>query len=115
MKDTIKRRYILKKVIPSILLVVAVFVGIIRINIINTKTLSPLGNTKENYNIVSEEFGKDFSNFIKDNSIVKIYCNKDDDILVRINDSNYKIKTSLSFLDDIEEKINELIDYVKNI
>lgn len=114
MKD-IKKRYILKKVIPSIILLIAVFAGIIKINITNTKTLSPLGNTKENYDIVSEEFGKDFSNFIKDNCMLKIYCDKDDDVLVRINDSNYKINTNLSFLDGVKKKIDELMDYAKNI
>lgn len=40
---------------------------------INTKALSPLGNTNENYKLVSNEFGEDFSNFIKDNSFLKIY------------------------------------------
>lgn len=114
MKD-IKKRYILRKVIPSLLLLIAVFAGIIKINITNTKTLSPLGNTKENYDIVSEEFGEDFSNFIKDNSMLKIYCNKDDDVLVRINDSNFKIKTSLPFLNDIKKKFDELMNYAKNI
>ena len=47
--------------------------GIITINIINTKALSPLGNTNENYKMVSKQFGEDFSKFIKDNSILKIY------------------------------------------
>lgn len=61
MKD-IKKRYIVRKVLPSILLLIAVFSGLIKINIINTKTLSPLGNSKENYEIVSEEFGEVFQN-----------------------------------------------------
>lgn len=109
MKD-IKKRYIVRKVLPSILLLIAVFSGLIKINIINTKTLSPLGNSKENYEIVSEEFGDDFSKFIKDNSILKIYCNKDEDILVRIKDSDFKIKSNLTFLDDVKKKFDELVN-----
>lgn len=50
-----------------------IFIGIIKIDMINTKALSPLGNTNENYKLVSNEFGEDFSNFIKDNSFLKIY------------------------------------------
>ncbi len=114
MKD-IKKRYIVRKVLPSILLLIAVFLGLMKINIINTKTLSPLGNSKENYEIVSEEFGEDFSKFIKDNSILKIYYNKGDGILVRIKDSDFKIKSNLTFLDDFKKKIEELVNEAKNI
>lgn len=105
----------MRKVLPSILLLIAVFSGLIKINIINTKTLSPLGNSKENYEIVSEEFGEDFSKFIKDNSVLKIYCNKGEDILVRIKENDFKIKSKLSFIDDFKNKIDELVNQVKNI
>ena len=67
--------------------------GITRINIINTKALSPLGNTNENYKMVSKEFGEDFSKFIKDNSILKIYKEKDN-ILIRIGENNFVISNN---------------------
>ena len=85
--------------------------GIIIINIINTKALSPLGNTNENYKMVSKEFGEDFSKFIKDNSILKIYKQKDD-ILIRIGENNFVINNNIDRLlngknessnDDIKE------------
>lgn len=108
MKD-IEKKHKLRKLIPFVLLLIAVFSSLIKINIINTRALSPLGNSKENYEIVSEEFGEDFSKFIKDNSVLKIYCNKGEDILVRINESNFKIRSDLSFLEDFKKKINELV------
>ncbi|NME82950.1 hypothetical protein [Clostridium sp. SM-530-WT-3G] len=112
---SIKKRYILRKVIPSIFLFIAACAGLIKINIINTRALSPIGNGKENYEIVSEEFGEDFSKFIKDNSVLKIYCNKGEDILVRIKENDFKIKSKLSFIDDFKNKIDELVNQVKNI
>lgn len=105
----IKKKYILRKVVPSICLFIAACSGLIKINIINTRALSPFGNGKENYEIVSEEFGEDFSKFIKDNSLLKIYCNKGEDILVRIKENDFKIKSKLSFIDDFRKKIDELI------
>lgn len=105
-----KNRYILRKIMPSILLFIAVAVGVIKINITNTRALSPLGNSKENYEIVSEEFGEDFSKFIKDNSILKIYCNKGENILIRIKDNSFKIKNKIPIIDDFKKKIDELIN-----
>lgn len=50
-----------------------VIVGCIIVNIKNTEALSPFGNTLNNYQIITEEFGEDFSEFIKDNANIKIY------------------------------------------
>lgn len=93
----INRHYIIRKVLPACLLVIFVMTGLIKINIINTKSLSPLGNTGENYRLVSEEFGEDFSNFIKDNSWVKIYKEQGDDILVRMGNKDFKITNKSIF------------------
>lgn len=95
--------YIFKKVLPAFLILFLVFAGIIKIDVINTKALSPLGNTNENYELVSEKFGEDFSNFIKDNSFLKIYKESEKDILVRVGDSNFKIKNESALITKIEE------------
>ena len=102
MKNVFKG-YIFKKVLPVFLILFFVLVGIIKVDMINTKALSPLGNTNENYELVSEKFGKDFSNFIKDNSFLKIYKESGKDILVRLGDSNFKIKNESVFINKIEE------------
>ena len=67
--------------------------SLIRINILNTKALSPLGNTNDNYKLVSEEFGEDFANFIQDKSPVKIYLEKDEQTMVRLGDKDFVIKS----------------------
>ncbi|HEX9025765.1 MAG TPA: hypothetical protein VF839_04825 [Clostridium sp.] len=95
--------YILKKVLPAFLILFFVLLGIIKVDVINTKALSPLGNTNENYELVSEKFGEDFSNFIKDNSFLKIYKESEKDILVRLGDNNFKIKNESVFINKIEE------------
>ena len=100
--------YIFKKVLPAFLILFFVLVGIIKVDVINTKALSPLGNTNENYNLVSEKFGEDFSKFIKDNSFLKIYKESEKDILVRLGDSNFKIKNESVFIKKIEETIKNI-------
>jgi len=100
--------YIFKKVVPAFLILFLVLVGIIKIDVINTKALSPLGNTNENYKLVSEKFGEDFSNFIKDNSFLKIYKESEKDILVRLGDSNFKIKNESDFIKKIQGIFNNI-------
>lgn len=117
------KSYILMKVVPACLILLFILMGIIKVNIINTKSLSPLGNTNENYQLVSEEFGEDFSNFIKDNSYFKIYKEENEDILVRLGTKDLRItnesifikkfedvlKSATSGLEGIKQTINKLL------
>ncbi|MGG7176536.1 hypothetical protein ACQPU1_03010 [Clostridium paraputrificum] len=80
------------KIISVMIIFFTVGIGMIKINIINTRALSPLGNTKDNYEMVNEEFGEDFSRFIRDNSPVKIYVDKSTETLVRVGDKDFRIK-----------------------
>ncbi len=102
MKNVFKR-YMFKKALPTFLILFLVCFGIIKVDVINTKALSPLGNTTENYKLVSEKFGEDFSNFIKDNSFLKIYKEPEEDILVRLGDSNFKIRNESALINRIQE------------
>jgi hypothetical protein len=101
-------KYILKRILPVFFILFSILVGIIKIDMINTKALSPLGNTNENYELVSEEFGEDFSNFIKDNSFLKIYKEPEQDVLVRLGDSDFKISSKSVFIKDIEEMFEKM-------
>jgi len=98
----------LKIIVPLILIITVILIGVIKIDIINTKALSPLGNTNENYELVSEEFGEDFSNFIKDDAFLKIYKGSEEDILVRLGDNNFKINNESAFIGKIQEMFNAL-------
>lgn len=100
--------YIIKKVLPTFLILFFVLAGIIKVDVINTRALSPLGNTSENYELVREKFGEDFSNFIKDNSFLKIYKEPEKDTLVRLGDSNFKIKNESAFINKIEEMFKNI-------
>ncbi|WP_148347211.1 hypothetical protein [Clostridium butyricum] len=103
------KKYVLKTVVPIIVMTVLVIACLIHINIINTKTLSPLGNTKQNYELVSEKFGADFANFIKDNSFLKIYEDSDNKkVLVRLGDAEFKISSESEIIKYIENKINSI-------
>lgn len=84
--------------------ILAVIIGLVRVNIINTKALSPLGNSKENYEKIEESFGDEFSKFINDNSLIKIYKDDNSDsILVRVGEKDYKIRKQSYIIDSLEE------------
>lgn len=100
------KKYIFKIIVPITIMVLLVIVCLIHINIVNTKTLSPLGNTKQNYALVSEKFGDDFANFIKDNSILKIYEDPENKkVLVRLGDTEFKISSESELIKYIQSKI----------
>ncbi len=107
------RSYILKKILPAFFILFLILSGIIKVDMINTKALSPLGNTNENYKIVNEKFGEDFSKFIKDNSFLKIYKEPGKDILVRLGDSEFKIRNKSVFVEKIEEMFNSIYNFIK--
>lgn len=80
-------------IIFLVLVSVVVISQLTKINIINTKALSPVGNTDDNKKLVNTEFGEDFNSFIQDNSNIKIYQNYNEKgYLVTINDKKIKIK-----------------------
>lgn len=72
-------------------MVIIVVMGLIKVDVININVLLLFGNINENYKIVSEEFGEDFFNFIKDNLFLKIYKEDGDDILIRLGNSDFRI------------------------
>ena len=82
-----------KVLIGTLIFLIIVVLGFIQINIINTKALSPVGNGEDNYELVKEEFGKDFEEFIKDDAEVKIYTPSDEieNTTIRIYDKEFII------------------------
>lgn len=88
-----------KFTIPMVIIVLIVIIGFVRINIINTKALSPIGNTEDNYALVSEEFGEDFTEFIKDGAEVKIYTGDgEDDGSIKIKEKEIRLKKENPFI-----------------
>lgn len=103
------KKYIFKILVPIVITGLLVIVCLIHINIVNTKTLSPLGNTKQNYALVSEKFGDDFANFIKDNSVLKIYEDSENKkVLVRLGDTEFKISSESELIKYIQSKIKNI-------
>ena len=82
-----------KVIIGTVIFSIIILLGFIQINIINTKALSPIGNGEDNYELVKEEFGKDFEEFIKDNAEVKIYTNNEnnENTTIRVINKEYII------------------------
>ena len=89
-----------------------VVLGFIQINIINTKALSPVGNGEDNYELVKEEFGKDFEEFIKDDAEVKIYTPNDEieNTTVRVYSKEFIINMN----NKITEKFYDLGGFLYN-
>ncbi len=110
---------IIKKILIPIFAVILLIVGFVKINIINTESLSPLGNTDDNFKVVSEEFGEDFQEFIKDNSTVKIYVGEKKDGLatVKIYNKEIKLTSDNLFMNTIKtagEHINNAFINIKD-
>lgn len=102
---------IVKNFFIPIFAVILLIIGFVKINIINTESLSPLGNTNDNFKVVSEEFGEDFQEFIKDNSMVKIYVGEKNDGLATVKIYNKEIKlTSDNLFMNTIKKVREYVD-----
>ena len=104
-----------KWIIPTILFIM-VMVGCIIVNIKNTEALSPFGNTIDNYQIVTKEFGEDFSEFIKDKANIKIYVNKEEDTAqVQIGKNEIKFTKNNIFITKIKSIGNFFIKQISKI
>ena len=101
-----------KVLIGTLIFFIIVVLGVIKINIINTKALSPVGNGEDNYELGKEEFGKDFEEFIKDDAEVKIYTPRDEieNTTVRIYDKEFIINTN----NKLTEKFYEMGGFLYN-
>ena len=101
-----------KVLIGTLILLIIVILGFIQINVVNTKALSPIGNGEDNYELVKEEFGKDFEEFIKDNAEVKIYTPNDqiENTTIKINNKEFIINMN----NKITEKFYNLGGFLYN-
>ena len=101
-----------KVLIGTLIFLIIVIFGFIQINVINTKALSPIGNGEDNYELVKEEFGKDFEEFIKDNAEVKIYTPNDqiENTTIKINNKEFIINMN----NKITEKFYDLGGFLYN-
>lgn len=73
-------------------IIIGVFIGMVRINIITTKMFSPYGNGSKQYELIKDKLGEDFKKFTKDDSGIKIYEENNKITIVKIGDKEYKIK-----------------------
>lgn len=108
---------IIKRLFIPIFALLVLIIGFVKINIINTESLAPLGNTDDNFKLVSEEFGDDFKEFIKDNSAVKIYLGEKNDGLATLKLYNKEIKLTSNnfFMNSIKKVGKQISDAFFNI
>lgn len=94
------------KLITSFFIVISFVttLSLVNINMINTKSLSPIGNTYDNFKLVSSEFGEDFTGFIQDNSNIKIY-EDNGEFIVSLNNKKIKIKEESKIINGIKSII----------
>lgn len=92
-----------KAILGVFIFFIIVTLGFIKINTINTRALSPVGNTEDNYELVKEEFGEEFQEFIKDDAEVKIYE-------ARNSENNPSVKIgNKDFIIDLNNKVTRQI------
>lgn len=108
-----------KILLGLIMLSIIVIGGFVKINIINTNALSPIGNSESNYEKITNEFGEEFEEFIKDNSYIKIYGPRDTEerITVKIGEKEVFIKSTNIVIEKGKEYYTDFIngyEIVKN-
>ena len=103
---------LIKKYFVPLVAVILLIIGFVKINIVNTESLSPLGTTDDNFKVVSTEFGEDFQEFIMDKSPVKIYVGEKNDgrATVKVYDKSINL-TNNNFLIN---SIKTLGSYISN-
>ncbi|WP_291652885.1 hypothetical protein [Clostridium sp.] len=101
-----------KVLIGTLIFSLLVFIGFVQINIVNTRALSPIGNGEDNYQLVKEEFGEDFEEFIRDNAEVKIYTTDEnnENTTIKVSDKEFMINAN----NPITEKIYMLGSSIYN-
>lgn len=103
-----------KKYLISIsftLITIIVIICLIRINMINSKTLSPLSYDYKNLNKDEEELLDEYKSFITDKTYVKIYQESNGDILIKLGDESYILRRNITlkeFGENIFDKIEEI-------
>ena len=103
---------LIKKYFVPLVAVILLIIGFVKINIVNTESLSPLGTTDDNFKVVSTEFGEDFQEFIMDKSPVKIYVGEKNDGLATVKAYDKSINlTNNNFLIN---SIKTLGSYISN-
>lgn len=99
----------------SVFILICAILNLVKINVINTKALSPVGNTDDNKKIVNSEFGDEFKSFIQDNSNVKIYEETNGEYLVTINDNKIRIKEESSLLKGAKKVFSKVESITNNL
>lgn len=106
----------IKPLIPVIIFMIIVFIGIVKINIINTKALSE--RTEESQGIdlqkLKDEFGEEFSSFIVDDSNIKIH-EDNDNYIIEFNGDDYDATKVLGVANKIEESFEYLYSKIINL
>ena len=102
---------IIKRLFIPIFALLVLIIGFVKINIINTESLAPLGNTDDNFKVVSEEFGDDFKEFIKDNRAVK----NDGLATLKLYNKEIKLTSNNFFMNSIKKVGKQISDAFFNI
>ena len=95
---------LIKKCFIPLVAIILLIIGFVKINMVNTESLSPLGTTDDNFKVVSTEFGEDFQEFIMDKSPVKIYIGEKNDGLatVKVYDKSINLTNNNFFMKSIK-------------
>ncbi len=104
-----------KSLIPIVCFIIAV-VGCIKINIINTSDLSPLGNKENDFLGLQEDFGEEYSKFMEDKANVKIYIDEDkDSAKVSLGSSDLRLTKDNPFINIVKPVFSYIDTTIENI
>lgn len=106
-----------KKITKISIIVIILFaiVGLCKINMINTKSLSSLGTNEDEYERVKSELGEEFSSFITDKSFIKIYCEDEKNIILRVGEYDFVIDSDFDLKTITKKAADKIQDYTKEV
>lgn len=102
----------IKILIPIIIFLIVVIIGVVKVNIINTKALSERNDEFQGMDLekIKDEFGEEFSNFITDKSTFKIHEKNNENYIVEFNGEDYEVNGVLGLVRKAEISMEYLYE-----
>ncbi|NLK93970.1 MAG: hypothetical protein GX275_02090 [Clostridiales bacterium] len=98
-----------------LLVVLLTIIGIVKINIINSQFLSPITVFNDGNTLEENELSKEYNEFIKDESFIKIYKEDSGEYLVKVGNNDFKISTESSIIKGIKNIFNKIQEFIARL
>lgn len=103
------------RIVSLLLILIAVLVGLVKVNMVNSKILSPLNNNYNNLDLDEKKLYEKYSDFIKDNTYLKIYKESNRKYLIKLGKNDYIVDTGLGIKGTTKNIFNKIEELFKGL